>query len=107
MPSTTSITTQPTILLSFYLFVNKSTIRHATEPPIERPITMTFFYGKFVITYFNTCIVYVTIVSIEKSSRFYVFLEYPCPLKSNATTVPKFFISFAKVAKLSAECPAP
>ena len=67
VPSTTSIIMQPTILLSFYLFVNKSTTRHATEPPIECPIIITFFYGNLAITYFSTCIVYITIVSIEKS----------------------------------------
>ena len=51
--------------------------------------------------------VYATRVYMEKSSRFYDFLEYPCPLKSNATKVPKFFTYLANVAKLRAECPAP
>jgi hypothetical protein len=44
---------------------------------------------------------------MEKSYKFYAFLEYPCPLKSKATRVPKCLTYLAKVAKLRAECPAP
>jgi len=43
----------------------------------------------------------------RKSSKFYNLLEYPYLLKSNATRVPNCLTYLAKVAKLSAERPAP
>ena len=44
---------------------------------------------------------------MEKSSLLWFFLENPWPLRSKATRVPKCFTYLAKVAKLSAEWPAP
>lgn len=107
VPSTTSMMMQPTIRGYFYLLVRVSVILHATDPPIEWPIMTTFLSWYLSMSCFSTYIVYETIVSIEKSSKFYVFLEYPCPLKSKATRVPKFLTYLAKVAKLKAEWPAP
>lgn len=107
VPSTTSIIIHPTILYCFSLLVRISVTLQATDPPMECPMITTFFSWKRSINCFKTSIVSVTNVSIEKSSMFYDFLEYPWPLMSKATNVPKFFTSLARVAKLRAEWPAP
>ena len=107
VPSTTSIIIQPTILSIFSMLVKASTILAAIEPPIECPTTITFFSGKRCSNSFKVSIVSVHNVSIEKSSFWFYFFEWPCPFKSAAITVPKCLTSFARVAKLRAESPAP
>ena len=58
VPSTTSMTIQPTILGYFYLFVNMSVILQQIEPPNECPTIITFLSLYLSITCFKTSIVY-------------------------------------------------
>lgn len=99
--------TQPTILGYFYLFVSAWVNLQATDPPIEWPMMTTFFSGKRSMICLRTSIDSATKVYIEKSCKFYFFFEYPWPLKSKLTRVPKFFTYLANAAKLNAEWPAP
>lgn len=46
VPSTTSMTMQPTMRSSFYKLVRASTILQAIDPPREWPTTTTFLSGK-------------------------------------------------------------
>ena len=107
VPSTTSMIIAPTILVYFSTFVITSTTLAQTDPPIECPIITTFLSGCLCITSFSTSTVQLHIVSIDISSKFLSFFEWPCPLKSKATNVPKCFTSLARQAKLWAEWPAP
>jgi hypothetical protein len=107
VPSTTSMTTHPTMRYSFYRLVSASTILQAMEPPRECPTTTRFFSGKRCSNSLSTSMVSLQRVSIEKSSLLCCFFEKPCPFRSKARRVPKCFTSFASVAKLSAEWPAP
>ena len=88
VPSTTSITTEPTILGYFSTLVRISVTRTDTEPPIECPISTTFLSGYLAIICLRTSIVSFTNVSMERSSKFLSFFDEPCPLKSKAITVP-------------------
>jgi hypothetical protein len=57
VPSTTSMTTHPTILSSFSVLVRVSTTLQAIDPPSECPTTITFCYEKRCSSYFNASIV--------------------------------------------------
>lgn len=81
VPSTTSMTTQPTILSIFSTLVSVSTTLQAIDPPSECPTTMMFCYEKRCMISFRVSMASAQRVYIEKSELI-CFFEEPCPLRS-------------------------